>query len=291
MKTPSRLPVLKTCKLFIGGKFPRSESGRVLPALSASGTLLANVCHGSRKDLRDAVTAARKAAPGWAAATAYLRSQILYRLAEILESRAALLTAELIAATAASPRDAESETATAIDSLISLAGWPDKLPQLFGTVNPVAAPFFSFTSPEPSGVTVIFAPDTPALTAPVSLIASSLAAGNPCILAASERFPTLAISLAEAIAVSDIPSGTVNILSGPHSDFAATAASHHDIDCILDANGTHSAILRAGSASNLKRVVSHCPTPAQWQSPDFLASPWLLSSLMDAKTTWHPIGI
>ena len=294
MKTP-RLPVLKTCKLFIGGKFPRSESGRVLPAHGADGTLLANVCHASRKDLRDAVTAAHKGAAAWTGATAYLRGQILHRLAEILESRAAVLAADIAAATGASARAAEAEAAAAIDAVIALAGWPDKLPQVFGSVNPVAAPYFNFTTLEPTGVTVVFAPDTPCLAAPVALVAAVLAAGNPVILCASPRHPVPAVTLAEAIAVSDIPAGVVSILTGPHKELADTAASHHDIDAILDATGGTDAglsrRLEAGAATNLKRVTRFAPSPGEWLDPAFLSRPWLLTALMEAKTTWHPVGL
>ena len=295
MKIPPRLPVLKTSKLFIGGKFPRSESGRVMPAMGAEGSLLANVSQASRKDLRDAVSAARKAAEPWAAITAYLRSQILYRLAEMLESRAAVLQTELAATTGLSPREAAAECGIAIDTLTALAGWPDKLSQVLGSVNTVSGPYFNFTTPEPVGVTVLFAPSTPALTAPVMLMGAALATGNPCILIASEAHPILAMTLAEAIATSDIPAGVVNILTGNHRELAPTAASHRDIDAIIDAtNGSDAALcteLAAGSAENLKRVVAFRPTPAEWQSPAWLSQPWLLGRIMEAKTTWHPTAL
>src|SRR5688572_3982945 len=257
MPGASRLSVPKTLKLFIGGKFPRTESGRTLTAVdSKNGAHFAHYCRASRKDLRDAVSAARKGAAAWGAATPYLRGQILYRLAEMLECRAASLADELAAATGAKPGAAAAETAAAIDRLVHLAGWPDKLPQIFGSVNPVAAPYFNFSTLEPSGVAVMFAPDTPALLTAVSLIGSALAAGNACILVASDKFPTPSLSLAEAIATSDVPAGVVNILTGLRGELAPVAADHHDIDSIVDASGSPemTAVLQAGAAVNLKRV-------------------------------------
>lgn len=284
MRSAPRLSVPKTLKLFIGGKFPRTESGRVLTA-TAPGTSahLAHYCRASRKDLRDAVSAARKGASAWAEATPYLRSQILYRLAEMLESRAASLTDELAAATGVKSTVAAAETAAAIDRLVHLAGWPDKLPQIFSSVNPVAAPFFNFSQLEPSGVVVLFAPDSPALLAPVSLIGSALAAGNACILIAGDKFPTPILSLAEAIATSDIPGGVVNILTGQRSELAPCAADHHDVDNIVDASGDAAlaGTLQAGAAVNLKRVHT-------WRGTE--VTPYQLLQLTETKTTWHPVG-
>ena len=284
MPAAPRLSVPKTLKLFIGGKFPRTESGRVLTATApASGAHLAHYCRASKKDLRDAVSAARKGASAWAGSTPYLRSQILYRLAEMLESRAASLTEELSSATGLKPAASAAEVTAAIDRLVHLAGWPDKLPQIFGSVNPVAAPYFNFSQLEPSGVVVLFAPDSPALLAPVSLIGSALAAGNACILVAGDRFPTPILSLAEAIATSDIPGGVVNILTGQRAELAPCAADHHDIDNIVDASGDASltAVLEAGAAVNLKRVHT-------WKGTE--VSPYQLLQLTETKTTWHPVG-
>ncbi len=283
MPAAPRLSVPKTLKLFIGGKFPRTESGRVLTATSPRGAHLAHYCRASRKDLRDAAVAARKGADAWAAATPYLRGQILYRLAEMLESRAASLADELAAATGVKPAAAGSEVAAAIDVLVHLAGWPDKLPQVFGSVNPVAAPYFNFSQLEPGGVVVMFAPDKPALLAPVALIGSALAAGNACILVASDQFPTPILSLAEALATSDVPGGVVNILTGQRVELAPPAADHHDIDHIVDASGDPAlaAVLQAGAAVNLKRV--HTWTDCE-------VSPYRLLELTETKTTWHPVG-
>ncbi len=284
MPAAPRLSVPKTLKLFIGGKFPRTESGRVLAVTApANGAHLAHCCRASKKDLRDAVSAARKGAAAWAGATPYLRGQILYRLAEMLEARAASMAEELAAATGARPSAAAAEVTASIDRLVHLAGWPDKLPQVFGSVNPVAAPYFNFSTLEPSGVTVLFAPDSPALLAPVSLIGSALAAGNACILIAGDKFPTPVLSLAEAIATSDVPSGVVNILTGLRSELAPPAADHHDVDSIVDASGDPSlaAILQAGAAVNLKRVQI-------WNGTE--TSPYQLLGLTETKTTWHPVG-
>lgn len=284
MPAAPRLSVSKTLKLFIGGKFPRTESGRVLTATApVNGAHLAHYCRASRKDLRDALTAARKGAAVWAAATPFLRGQILYRLAEMLETRAASLAGELAAATGMRPAATAAEVTASIDRLVHLAGWPDKLPQVFGSVNPVAAPYFNFSTLEPSGVTVLFAPDTPALLAPVSLIGSALAAGNACILIAGDKFPTPILSLAEAIATSDVPPGVVNILTGLRSELATPAADHHDVDSIVDASGDKSlaTILQAGAAVNLKRVQT-------WEGTD--VCPYQLLALTETKTTWHPVG-
>ena len=284
MSAAPRLSIPKTLKLFIGGKFPRTESGRVLPATAPTkGTHLAHYCRASRKDLRDAVTAARKAASPWAAATPFLRGQILYRLAEMLETRASSMAGELAAATGVKPSVAAAEVTASIDRLVHLAGWPDKLPQVFGSVNPVSAPYLNFSTLEPSGITVLFAPDTPALLAPVSLIGSALAAGNACVLIASDKFPTPILSLAEAVATSDVPSGAVNILTGLRSELAPAAAGHHDVDSIVDGSGDPAlaAILQAGAAVNLKRVQT-------WEGT--AVTPYQLLALTETKTTWHPFG-
>jgi acyl-CoA reductase-like NAD-dependent aldehyde dehydrogenase len=286
MAAASRLPIPKTLKLFIVGKFPRCESGRTLTAASpGTGAHLAHYCRASRKDLRDAVSAARKGAAQWAAATPYLRGQILYRLAEMLECRAGSLADELAAATGAKPSSAAAETAAAIDRMVHLAGWPDKLPQIFGSVNPVAAPYFNFSMLEPSGIAVLFAPDEPALLAPVSLLGCALAAGNACILIAGDKYPTPVLSLAEAIATSDVPAGAVNILTGVRSELAPVAAEHHDIDSIVDASGSPelAPVLQAGAAVNLKRVHT-------WENAGAEVSPWQLLALTETKTTWHPVG-
>jgi hypothetical protein len=288
-----RLNVLKTYKLFIGGKFPRPESGRVLTATApADGTHLAHYGHGSKKDLRDAVTAARGALSGWSGSTAYLKGQILYRLAEMIEGRADAFAAELAQSTGVTPTAAAAEVAAAIDRLVYSAGWTDKLSQVFGSVNPVAAPYFDFSTFDPAGVVVAFAPDSPSLLAAVTLIGNALATGNTVILIASDKFPLPAMSLAEAIATSDVPGGTVNILTGQRTELAPAAASHRDIDSIIDATGQPAltTLLRGGSAVNLKRV-STFPDKTDWTDHDKAAGPYRLLELTETRTTWHPVGV
>lgn len=288
-----RLSVLKTYKLFIGGKFPRPESGRVLTATAPkSGTHLAHYGHGSKKDLRDAVVAARAALPGWSGASAYLRGQILYRLAEMVEGRAGSFAEELVRSTGATPKAAAAETEAAIDRLVYSAGWTDKLSQVFGSVNPVASPFFNFSTFDPAGVVVAFAPDSPPLLAAVTLIGNALATGNTTVLIASDRFPLSAMTLAEAIATSDVPGGAVNILTGQRAELAPAAAGHRDIDSIVDATGDPALapVLRGGSALNLKRVTVY-PDKPNWLDNDQTAGPYRLLDLTETRTTWHPVGV
>ena len=288
-----RLNILKTYKLFIGGKFPRPESGRVLTATApADGAHLAHYGRASKKDLRDAVTAARSALSGWSDSTAYLKGQILYRLAEMIEGRAEAFAAELAQSTGAPPQAAAFVFNDAATTEIYTAGWTDKLSQVFGSVNPVAAPYFNFSTFDPAGVVVAFAPDSPSLLAAVTLIGNALATGNTVILIASDKFPLPAMSLAEAIATSDIPSGTVNILTGQRTELAPAAASHRDIDSIIDATGQPAltTLLRGGSAVNLKRV-SIFPDKTDWNDHDKAAGPYRLLELTETRTTWHPVGV
>jgi len=282
----SRIGILKTYKLFIGGKFPRTESGRSLPAYDSKGALLANYCHASRKDLRDAVVAARKAQPGWAKSTACLRGQILYRAAEMLEQRADSMIAEMqtsgIKAVAA-----QSEVNAAIEHLVHYAGWTDKFQQLFSAVNPVASSHFNFTTPEPTGIVGILCPDTAPLSAFVALMASAIASGNSAILFASETHPLPAISFAEVLATSDLPGGVVNILTGQRKELAPQFASHMDINALVDA--AHSADLQVACAGNLKRYVPRDVPPNAWTG-DAARSPYWIHDTVELKTAWHPIG-
>lgn len=285
-----RLPVLKTYKLYIGGKFPRGESGRVSHARSLDGrTHLANLCVASRKDFRDAVVAARKAQPGWAKATAYNRGQILYRAAEIAELRRAELEAELHRA---GVRDAAREVDAAIDRLVHHAGWTDKFPQLFSTVNPVATPHFNFTFPEPTGVVVAVCPDAPSLLGLISLIAPAILSGNACIVLASETVPLVAITFAEILATSDLPGGVVNVLTSSRKELAPHLASHMDVNAIVDASGdeTISATLRGGSAINLKRYAARSLAAKDWSTAKAEDPFWILDTV-EMKTAWHPIGL
>ena len=286
----NRLDVKKTYKLYIGGKFPRSESGRYLPARSAKGEHLDNFAHASRKDFRDAVVAARAATGGWGKATAYNRGQILYRAAEMLQNRASELVAEIARSTGVSAAKAKREVTLAIDRLVHFAGWTDKYSQVFGSVNPVASPHFNFTTPEPTGVVVVLAPDEPSLLALVSLVAPVILSGNTAIVVASEKFPLPAATFAEILATSDLPGGVVNILTGKRAELVPHIATHMDVNAIVDGvgDGELSAKLQAGVATNLKRYANHAVT--DWFSAKVEDPYWILDTV-EFKTAWHPIGI
>lgn len=288
-----RLAVLKTYKLFIGGQFPRTESGRYRIARSPNtGEHLANYCHASRKDFRDAVVAARKSQPGWAAASAYLRGQILYRAAEMLESRADSLSSEIAASTGVDQRSARAEVEASVDRLIYFAGWSDKFQQVFGSVNPVASPHFNFSTPEPTGVVGIFCPDSPSLLGLVSLLAPAIVCGNTCVALASEQFPLPAITFAEIIATSDVPGGVINLLSGQRAELVSHFSTHMDLNAIVDgsADPEVEAIIRDGAASNLKRVsLRPEKNPADWFK-DGAQDPYRILDTVEFKTAWHPIG-
>jgi len=288
----NRLDVKKTYKLYIGGKFPRSESGRYLPAKSASGKHLDNFAHASRKDFRDAVTAARAAFDGWAKATAYNRGQILYRAAEMLQNRASELVSEIARSTGITTGKAKQEVALSIDRLVHFAGWTDKYAQVFGSVNPVASSHFNFTTPEPTGVVVVLAPEEPTLLALVSLIAPVILSGNTAIVIPSEKFPLPAATFAEILATSDLHGGVVNILTGKRAELAPHIATHMDVNAIVDGVGdsTLSAKLQAGVATNLKRYSSHSLGASDWftMTPE---NPYWILDTIEFKTAWHPIGI
>jgi len=264
----ARLPVKKTYKLFIGGAFPRSESGRTYLAQDQ------NVARGSRKDLRDAVRSARAAFPKWAGMTAYNRGQVLYRIAEMMEARRHEF-AELCSG--------KAEVETAIDRWVWYAGWADKLAQVLGSSNPVAGPYFNFTLPEPTGVVGIVAPDEPPLLGLVSRLAPAIVGGNTTVAIASETQPLAAIELAEVVATSDVPGGVVNILTGFRSELAPWLAAHMDVNAIdlTGADGLAPELERA-AAENVKRVVHGKPDGQ---------SPWDVASFLELKTVWHPIGV
>jgi acyl-CoA reductase-like NAD-dependent aldehyde dehydrogenase len=263
----ARLPVRKTYKLYIGGAFPRSESGR---SYEAEGQ---NIARASRKDLRDAVRAARGAVEGWAGRTAYNRGQILYRVAEMMESRRGDLAAAASGAV---------EVERAVDRMVWYAGWADKLAQAIGSANPVAGPYFNFTIPEPTGVVGILCPDEPPLLGIVSRIAPAIVGGNTVVAIASEASPVASVELAEALATSDLPGGVVNILTGRRAELAPWLASHMDVNAIDigDADGRAAELERA-AAENVKRVVRGEPDAE---------SLWDIAALMELKTVWHPIG-
>ncbi len=294
-KTPAaarngRLQVLKTYKLYVGGAFIRSESGKVVPALSADGRqTLAQVSRASRKDLRDAVVAARKAFPKWGGAAAYLKGQILYRAAEMLEMRAAEMEGEIARNTGVSTAAARREVADAVELLVHYAGWTDKFTAVFGSVNPVSSPHFNFTYPEGTGVVVIFCPDKPSFAPLVHLVATTILTGNTCIVVPSETAPLPALTFGEILATSDLPGGVVNILSGRRADLAAVAASHMDVNAIV--NGCEDAALdktlHEGTAVNLKRYARHTVPVGDWGTGGH--AQWILDTI-EFKTAWHPIG-
>ena len=264
----SRLPVKKTYKLFIGGAFPRSESGRTYEAEGQ------NVARASRKDVRDAVRAARGAFPKWAGATAYNRGQVLYRISEMMEARHAEL-AELCSG----PKEVER----AIDRVVWYAGWADKLAQVLGSSNPVAGPYFNFTVPEPTGVVGLLAPPEPALAGLVSRLAPAIVGGNAVVAVASEEHPLAAIELAEVLATADVPEGVVNILTGHLEELAPILAGHMDVNA-LDVSGADGQVaeLQRLAAENVKRVVRGAPDDQ---------SPWEIAGFLELKTVWHPIGV
>lgn len=288
----SHLEVLKTYKLYIGGNFVRSESGRYLPAKAPGGQHLDNYSHASRKDLRDAVTAARGAFDGWAKRTAYLRGQILYRAAEMLQNRATELTNEIERSTGARPAKARAEVNAAIDRLVYFAGWTDKFSQVFGSVNPVASSHFNFTTPEPTGVVTIFAPDEPPLLALISMIAPVILSGNSAVVIASEKHPLTALTFAEILATSDLPGGVVNLLTGKRTELAPHAASHMDINAIVDGTGDAElgALLQGGSAKNLKRYSKNARAATDWFTTK-AEDPYKILDTVEFKTAWHPIGV
>jgi acyl-CoA reductase-like NAD-dependent aldehyde dehydrogenase len=287
-----RLDIKKTYKLFIGGKFVRSESGRYFPVVSKSGTALDNVCHGSRKDFRDAVVAARSAFEGWAKNSAYLRGQILYRAAEMLQNRSNELVREIARSNDVPEEAAAVEVEASIDRLVYYAGWTDKLSQVFGAVNPVASSHFNFTVPEPTGVVVVLAPDEPLLLPLVSLIAPAILAGNSVIAVASEGGPLPAATFGEILATSDLPGGVVNLLTGKRSDLLSHIASHMDVNAIVD--GTCDPAVRqklqSGAALNLKRYSTHSLAPDEWAAP-LAEDPYWILDTVEYKTAWHPIGL
>ena len=288
----SRLTVQKTYKLLIGGKFVRGENGRVLPARSRNGTLLANYCRASKKDFRDAVTAARSAFAGWSKTSAYLRGQILYRAAEMLEMRRSELQNEVERSNGARRSRAANETTLAIDRLVHYAGWTDKFSQVFGAVNPVASSHFNFTTPEPTGVVVILCPDDPPLLGFVSLIAPAILTGNCVIALASSTQPLPALTFSEVLATSDLPGGVVNVLAGDRAELAPHFASHMDVNAIVDASSDDkiSQELQRGGEFNVKRYVRRDLAPNEWRDADAENPYWILDTV-EMKTAWHPIGL
>ncbi|MBL7721890.1 MAG: aldehyde dehydrogenase family protein [Chitinophagaceae bacterium] len=282
-----RLEVLKTYKIYIGGQFPRTESGRYYIPTNAAGKKLANVCLSSRKDFRDAVVAARAAFGGWSSRAAFNRSQILYRMAEMLEGRKAQFIEELVQQDATKAK-AEKEVNLAIDRLIYYAGWCDKFQQLFSAVNPVASSHFNFSVPEPTGVVAIIAPQNDSLLGLVSVIAPVIAGGNTCVVLASETKPLCAVTFAEVLNSSDLPGGVVNILTGKPAELASWFTDHMDVNATIycENNSDTQKMMREKSATNLKRIFFY--DKVNWYSEEG-QSPYFIMDTQEIKTTWHPV--
>ncbi|MFG2650145.1 aldehyde dehydrogenase family protein [Streptomyces sp. NPDC048436] len=285
----NRLSVFKTYKLYVGGKFPRSESGRVYEVTDSKNKWLANAPLSSRKDARDAVVAARKAQGSWAGKTAYLRGQILYRVAEMLEGRGDQFVREVAEAEGLSKSKAAAVVDAAIDRWVWYAGWTDKIAQLVGGGNPVAGPFFNLSSPEPTGVVTVVAPQKSSFLGLVSVIAPVIATGNTAVVIASEDSPLPALSLGEVLATSDLPGGVVNILSGRTAEITPSLAAHQDVNAIdltgVEDDDVLAKELEIAAADNLKRVLR--PQPVDWSADP---GTHRLTAFLETKTVWHPTG-
>ncbi|MEU7223110.1 aldehyde dehydrogenase family protein [Streptomyces chrestomyceticus] len=289
-----RLSVLKTYKLYVGGKFPRSESGRVYEVTDAKGKWLANAPLSSRKDARDAVVAARKAFGGWSGATAYNRGQILYRVAEMLEGRREQFAAEVADAEGLSKAKAAAQVDATVDRWVWYAGWSDKVAQIAGSANPVAGPYFNLSSPEPTGVVAVLAPQESSFLGLVSVIAPAIVTGNTVVVVTSEKSPLPALSLGEVLATSDLPGGVVNLLSGRVNELGGPLAAHQDVNAIDLAGAAADAelvkALETAAADNLKRVLR--PQAVDGVA-DWNADPGTerMLAFLETKTVWHPMGV
>jgi acyl-CoA reductase-like NAD-dependent aldehyde dehydrogenase len=293
----ARIEVRKTYKLYIDGAFPRTESGRSYEVLAADGTLLANASRGSRKDIRDAVRAARKATEGWAAKTAMNRGQVLYRVAELMEGRRAQFFAEVAAAEGIPGPRARDSVTRAVDRWVWYAGWADKIAQVLGSSNPVAAPYFNFTIPEPTGIVGIVAPETSSLLGLVSRLAPPLVTGNSVVVIASETRPLPAITLAEVLATSDVPAGVVNIVTGLKKELIPILAGHDDVDAI-DLWGVPDEMREESeslAADDVKRIARRprgiADARFDWTDDRAAQRPEWIAAFLEMKTVWHPIGV
>jgi acyl-CoA reductase-like NAD-dependent aldehyde dehydrogenase len=288
MTARARVPVRRTAKLYIAGEFPRSESGRSYEVFSHDGRLLTRAARASRKDLRDAVRAARAAQPEWAGKNAYNRGQILYRVAELMEGRRSQFEAELADAGAKDPRKGVDAS---IDRWVWYAGWSDKFAQVLGTANPVDGAYFNFSVPEPSGVAGIVCPDDAPLLALVSRVAPAIVSGNTVVVLASERWPLVSITLAEALATSDVPGGVINVLTGRRDEIVPWMAGHGDVDTV-DLTGCDAALRTTAeqqAAESVTRVVVASPAEQGWTS-ETAQSPYVIAGFVEYKTVWHPKG-
>ncbi|MGZ6745296.1 MAG: aldehyde dehydrogenase family protein [Nocardioides sp.] len=288
----NRIDVRKTYKLYIGGAFPRSESGHSYVVNDTKGSFVANAALASRKDARDAVIAARKAFGGWSSRTAYNRAQILYRIAEVMEDRRPQFVEALRQSEGLSPAKAQKALDEAIDRLVWYAGWADKITQVVGGANPVAGPFFNLSTPEPTGVVAVLAPQESSLLGLVSVIAPAIVTGNTVVVVSSYRRPLPAVTFSEVLATSDVPGGVVNILTGSAATIAPWLASHMDVNAIdltgVAGDGELATALEVAAADNLKRV-----RRAPAAEPDWSADPGTgaMTAFLETKTVWHPIGV
>ena len=284
-----RIDIQKTYKLFIDGKFPRTESGRYIKWTDVKETTVVNICRGSRKDFRNAMVSARGAVSGWSSRTAYNRAQILYRIGEMLEGRKDQFMAELTLQ-GLSKKQAENEISQSIDRLIYYAGWADKFQQVFSRVNPVSLPYFNFTVPEATGVVAAIAPDDSSLLGLVSIIAPVIAGGNSIVILASESFPLCSITFAEVLHSSDVPDGVVNILTGYRNELIEHFSSHMDVNAIIYCgdNSDDKNLVESNAALNVKHVIHF---PNQDWAKNLHQSPYHILKCQETKTTWHPIGV
>lgn len=285
----NRLNVLKTYKIYIGGKYERSESGRYYPLTNTSGKQIANICLSSRKDFRNAVVAARAAQPGWSSRSAYNRSQILYRMAEMMDGRTSQFIEEL-KLEGILTKDAQTQVEQSVDKLIYYAGWCDKISQVFGTVNPVASQHFNFSVPEPTGVVAVFAPFKKPLLGLISAMAPIIASGNTCVILLPDNHPLAGLTFAEVLGTSDLPGGVVNILTGYESELLEPSTSHMDVNAVAYHRDNATAIktIQTNAALNIKRVHFYNTDSAKNVDDE---NPYRMLDFMEIKTTWHPIGI
>jgi len=288
--TAGRIEVRKTYKLYIGGVFPRSESGRTLVVRDVAGAFVANVALASRKDVRDAVVAARRAQPGWAAATAYNRGQVVYRVAEMLDDRRAHFVDLVRASEGVGASAAGAVVDAAVDRIVWYAGWADKVAQVAGSSNPVAGPYFNFSIPESTGVVGVLAPAASSLLGLVSVVVPAIVTGNATVVVASELRPLPAVSLAEVLATSDLPGGVVNVLTGRVGELAPVLAAHRDVDALdlCGAPPSLAAELERAAATNVKRVRRAPASEPDWAKAP---TPQRMLAFVETKTVWHPVGI
>ncbi|MFI4853777.1 MAG: aldehyde dehydrogenase family protein [Phycisphaerales bacterium JB065] len=284
----ARLSVAKTYKLYIGGAFPRTESGRSIAITDTAGKTITHVCHASRKDFRNAVVAARAAQPGWMGRDAYNRSQILYRMAEMLEGKGEEFAQLIKQTTDADLRAARKEVEASVDRLVAYAGWADKFSQVLGCHNLVVGPYYNFTVPEATGVVVVVAPDEPSLLGLVTLMAPALCSGSTVVALGSEKYPIATSVLGEVCATSDVPGGVINLLTGQRDELIEHIANHRDVNAVVGAglSTKHGAALRMGASENIKRV--RIEDSVDFYDDEACESPWRIEPLVEMKTIWHP---